>query len=130
MKITYSKVTDKNKITDDVISKIMYSNKIVEFFTPMFYEEMRKKQTELKEVVAVNKKIKEGISSLTSDIKKKSEEAKIEKIKSKILNLIKSNPEIENRKDFLLTLDGKTLPELMKSFKILQKSVNKKQNKG
>lgn len=133
MKIEFTKVQDQNKITLDSASKILFADKIIAHFSPLFYEDLRKKQQELKQNAADISKLKVGLEKLTADISKRDKEVKIEKIKLEVLDEIKYLTSLdviygsirETIKNILLTLDSQTAEELTKNLKILQRSVNK-----
>jgi len=138
MKIELTNIIDKNVISDDITFKLMLADGILSLFTPLFYEDIRKKQEQLKRNVLDIEQLKKNIL----DDKLKGKKLKFlinkEKIKNKVLNEIDYLIEIDviygsNReviKNILLTLDKQTSNDLKKNFEILQKIIkNKVRNK-
>jgi len=138
MEITQTKVIDSNLATKTDANKILLMDKLIEYFSPLFYEDLRKKQGQvksneadvqkLKDIIARNKKI---LTKLTIDIK-------VEQIKQKILNEIEhlSNIDVLYGKNkitvqsIISSLDTQSLTNLEKRYALLQKLVDKRQRKG
>lgn len=138
MKINYTSISDTNRIDSSGANKILFADKIIEHFSPLFYEDLRKKQKELKQNAADVSKLKENLKKLTLEISKRDEEVKIEKAKFEVLEEIKYLMSLdviyglirETIKNILLTIDNQTTAELTKNLKTLQRSISKTKDKG
>jgi len=138
MYITQTDVIDNNLITNTSASKILLMDKLIEHFSPLFYEDLRKKQGQVKSNETDVKKLKEIIvrnkailSRLTSDIE-------VETVKEKILKEIEhlSNIDVLYGKNkvtvqsIISSLETLSLTNLEKRLVLLHKLVDKRHNKG
>ena len=86
MKIELTNIIDSNIVKNDITAfKVLLADDLISFFTPLFYEDIRKKQSQLKRNVADIKKLKQDYL----DEQKKSKQLKFliskDEIKKKIL---------------------------------------------
>lgn len=138
MKIELTDVVDKNIISDDITFKLMLADGVLSLFTPLFYEDTRKKQEQFKRNVLDIEQLKKNILDDNLKIKKLKFLINKEKIKNEVLNEIDylinvdviygSNREVI--KNILLTLDKQTSNDLQKDLDVLRKLIkNKVRNK-
>lgn len=128
MKIELTNTIDRNIISDDISFKLMLADGILSLFTPLFYEEIRKKHGQFKRNVLDIKQLKQNIIDSKLKIRKLNFLINKEKIRNEVLNEINylSDADViygSNRqaiKDILLTLDTQTPNDLKKSFEILR----------
>jgi len=138
MKIELTNTIDRNIISEDISFKLMLADGILSLFTPLFYEEIRKKQGQFKRNVLDIKQLKQNILDAKLKIKKLNFLINKEKIKNEVLNEIDYLVGVDviygsNRqliRNILITLDKQTSNDLKKNLEVLRGIIkNKIKNK-
>jgi len=138
MKIELTNTIDRNIISEDISFKLMLADGILSLFTPLFYEEIRKKQGQFKRNVLDIKQLKQNILDAKLKIKKLNFLISKEKIKDEVLNEIDYLVGVDviygsNRqliRNILITLDKQTSNDLKKNLEVLRGIIkNKIKNK-
>jgi hypothetical protein len=137
MDIVKTNIIDSSSIKKDSASKILLMDSLIEHFSPLFYEDLRKKQrqvesdekdiSKLKSIIERNRKI---LLKLETDIK-------IEALKQKILKTIDHLKNIDviygkskiTVQSIIASLDSQSLKNLEKRLALLQKLVEDKVKK-
>ena len=138
MHITQTDVIDNNLITNTSASKILLMDKLIEHFSPLFYEDLRKKQGQVKSNETDVKKLKEIIVRNKTILSKLTSDIEVETVKEKILKEIEhlSNIDVLYGKNkvtvqcIISNLDTQSLTNLKKRLNLLHKLVEKRHNKG
>jgi hypothetical protein len=134
MKIEITNIPDTNQIRHDSESKILLMDDLVEYFAPLFYEDLRKKQRRFDENQADILKLKQTISDNRTRLISLQKDIEDEKLKNEILIEIEHLNTVDvlygkNKaivRDIVITLENQQDQELRKSLSTLQKIINKK----
>ncbi len=136
MKIETTNILDSNIVNsnDNNSFKILLADGIINLFTPLLYEDIRKKQSQFKININDIKKLKKDTFNEFQKLKKVRKLIEKEKLKEKVLKQIEflaqvdviygSNREIIKR--ILTTINNQLSSELTKNLEILQKLIKNK----
>ena len=134
MDVLITDTLDKNAIDGSNASKILLMDKLIEHFAPLFYEDLRKKQGQVKSNEADVNKLKSIIVRNKKILTKLKNDIEVESLKSKILKEIEhlSNIDVLYGKNkvtvqsIISSIDKQSLTNLKKRLALLQKLVNQK----
>lgn len=137
MNVFETNIIDSNAIDNTEGSKILLMDDLVEYFAPLFYEDLRKKQGQLERNKLDVEKLKNSISLYRIKLGSINASIEIESTKNQILKEIEflNNVDVlygKNRmvvQNIILDLDNQKLAALKKSLVLLQKISNDKQKK-
>ena len=88
MNIIQTDILDFNLINTDQASKILLMDNLLEIFSPLFHEELRKKQKEFSNNIADIHKLTAIISEFKKKLLKLRNDIEIESLKNQILQQI------------------------------------------
>jgi len=134
MNIIKTDIIDSNAINNDNTSKILMVDRLIEYFSPLFYEDLGKKQKQVKSNEVDVKKLKSTIEQHIKILNKLQEDIKIENLKSKILKEIEYLTTIDvlygkNKitvQSIISSINKLSLENLEKRLNLLLKLVNNK----
>ena len=137
MNVFETNIIDKNAIDNTEGSKILLMDGLVEYFAPLFYEDLRKRQGQLERNKLDVEKLKISVSKHRNRLSSINSGIEIESTKNQILKEIEflNNVDVlygKNRmvvQNIILGLDNQKLAALKKSLLLLQKISNNKQKK-
>ena len=137
MNVFETNIIDKNAIDNTEGSKILLMDGLVEYFAPLFYEDLRKRQGQLERNKLDVEKLKISVSKHRNRLTSINSGIEIESTKNQILKEIEflNNVDVlygKNRmvvQNIILGLDNQKLAALKKSLLLLQKISNNKQKK-
>lgn len=137
MNVFETNIIDSNAIDNTEGSKILLMDDLVEYFAPLFYEDLRKKQGQLERNKLDVEKLKNSISLYRIKLGSINSSIEIESTKNQILKEIEflNNVDVlygKNRmvvQNIILGLDNQKLAALKKSLVLLQKISSDKQKK-
>lgn len=137
MKVEITDIFDTNLADSDSGSKLFLMDKIINHFTPLFYEEIEKKQRQLNDNMSDVKKLKGDVSKTKNSLKLLNTEFEKEQVKNKILKEIKylnrfdilygNNKQIV--KEIILSIKTQPIEGLKKSLETLRHMVRTKVQK-
>ena len=138
MKIIQTKIIDQNSIDDSAASKLMLFDDLFSYFSPLFYEDLEKKQKQLTSNITDIKDLKEAVSAFKIKISRIKFNFDKEILKKEILVEIQSLIHIgviygkikTEITEILKTIDNQKTIELKKSLMHLRKMRQEKQKKG
>jgi len=134
MNIIKTDIIDSNAINNDNTSKILMVDRLIEYFSPLFYEDLGEKQKQVKSNEVDVKKLKSTIEQHKKILNKLQEDIKIENLKSKILKEIEYLTTIDvlygkNKitvQSIISSINKLSLENLEKRLNLLLKLVNNK----
>ena len=134
MEIIKTGLIDSNTVTGNNASKILLMDSLIEHFSPLFYEDLRKKQRQVQNNKTDIKKLISIIEQNKKELIQKKNELEVEQIKQKILNEIERLKEIDvlygkNKttvQSILSAIDKLSLENLKKRYTLLRKLVKTK----
>lgn len=137
MNVFETNIIDSNAIDNTEGSKILLMDDLAEYFAPLFYEDLRKKQGQLERNKLDVEKLKNSISLYRIKLGSINASIEIESTKNQILKEIEflNNVDVlygKNRmvvQNIILGLDNQKLAALKKSLVLLQKISSDKQKK-
>ena len=137
MKTIETNVLDSNMIRHDQASKILFADSLIEYFAPLFYEELRKKQEQFSNNMTDVKKLRTIITEQELKLVNIKNEIELESMKNQILKeieyLIKIDVLYGKTKlmvqNIVNTLDSQSTLELKKRLILLQRETKEKENK-
>jgi hypothetical protein len=134
MNIIQTDILDFNLINTDQASKILLMDNLLEIFSPLFHEELRKKQKELSNNIADIHKLTATISEFKKKLLKLRNDIEIESLKNQILQQIEFLNNIDvmygriklTVQNVIASIDNQPLDELKKRWNLLQKITNER----
>jgi len=134
MNITKSDTIDTNSILNSNSAKILMMDSLIEHFSPLFYEDLRKKQGQIKSNESDIEKLKQILIKDKEILAKLKVRIEIENLKNKILKEINYLNTIDviygkNKitiQSIVSSLDKQNVTSLKKRLALLQKLVNQK----
>jgi len=137
MDVLITDTLDKNAIDGSSASKILLMDKLIEHFAPLFYEDLRKKQGQVKSNEADVEKLKSILVRNKKVLTKLKNDIVVESLKLKILKEIEhlSNIDVLYGKNkvtvqsIISSIDKQSLTNLKKRLALLQKLVNQKKKR-
>lgn len=142
MKVEETKILDRNSIRNVPASKILFAESLIQHFTPLFYEETRKKQRGVAKNESEILKLKSDIFELRKKLASRNARMKSENLKAQILEEIKSLLNIDviygknrlNVKSIIDSLDSQTEQDLIRNLSfvksLVQDSTKRVQKRG
>lgn len=134
MNTTKTNIIDSNSIDKSDTTKILLMDSLIEHFSPLFYEDLRKKQRQVRSNEADVTKLKAIVERNKSSLLKMQTSIKVEEVKSQILKEIEylSNMDVLYGKNkitvqsIISALDKLSLENLEKRLALLKKLVKTK----
>lgn len=134
MDIIKTDIIDSGTINGDNISKILLMDNLIEYFSPLFYEDLRKKQRQVQNNKTDVKKLKLIIEQNKTILTKLQDDIKVENLKQEILKEIEYLGKVDvlygrNRttvQSIISAIDKLSLENLKKRLELLRKLVNTK----
>lgn len=138
MECTQTDIIDKNLLTDSDAIKILLMDDLIEHFSPLFYEDLRKKQRLIKSSKIDINRLKNVLIEKRKIILKLKSDIEIEKVKNQILLNIEKLNNIDvlygkNKitvQSILNSIDKQSIQTLKKRLALLQNLVDKKSKRG
>ena len=134
MDIIKTDIIDSDTINVDNTSKILLMDNLIEYFSPLFYEDLRKKQRQVQNNKTDVKKLKLIIEQNKTILTKLQDDIKVENLKQEILKEIEYLGKIDvlygrNKttvQSIISAIDKLSLENLKKRSELLHKLVNTK----
>ena len=134
MDIIKTDIIDSDTINVDNTSKILLMDNLIEYFSPLFYEDLRKKQRQVQNNKTDVKKLKLIIEQNKTILIKLQDDIKVENLKQEILKEIEYLGKIDvlygrNKttvQSIISAIDKLSLENLKKRSELLHKLVNTK----
>jgi len=134
MNIIQTDILDFNLINTDQASKILLMDNLLEIFSPLFHEELRKKQKEFSNNIADIHKLTAIISEFKKKLLKLRNDIEIESLKNQILQQIEFLNNIDvmygriklTVQNVIVSIDNQPLDELKKRWNLLQRITNER----
>ena len=134
MNVVKTNIIDINAVDSSNASKILLMDGLIEYFSPLFYEDLRKKQKQVKSNETDVKKLKLIIARNKKILTKLEVDIKVEALKQKILKEIEHLNNIDvlygkNKvtvQSIISSIDTQSLTNLEKRLALLQKLVKTK----
>lgn len=131
MEIIKTGLIDSNTVTGNNTSKILLMDSLIEHFSPLFYEDLRKKQRQVQNNKTDIKKLLGIIEQNKKSLVEKKKELEVELLKQKILNCIEKLKKQDvlygkNKttvQSILSAIDKLSLENLKKRYALLRKLV-------
>jgi len=128
MEVTITDIIDRSQANNSERAKILLMDSLINHFTPLFYEDLRKKQGQIKSNQADITKLKKIINNSSNKLVEIQKRIDIETLKNQILKEVDYLNDIDvlygkNKilvQTAIISLDKQTIGDLKKSLVVLQ----------